>query len=315
MGPRQRLPPHARRARDARLLRPPQPDLHGRPLRRLPRRRARPGRRRRHADHAHDPHRPAVGAAADPEPRPREERVRRGRRVPAHRRAAEPAGRRPGPHPRAQRGGQRPPARRPPVRRRAWSGCPTTCGSPTSRWAPRPATLDYDLAISADPTTPPTITDTGVEVAEAQPVLPDGRGAPALADGRRRARRPDRRGGLPRPRGPPRRGRSRHEPPPLGDVPGPVARRRRRHHRHRLRGGGVRHRAGGARPRAGHRRGRHRPQPLRHRRPARHARAPRWSSSCATTTRSTTSSSSARPRCTAPTPPARSAATRRCPAR
>ena len=54
--------------------------------------------------------------------------------------------------------------------------------------------LDYDLAISADPTTPPTITDTGVEVAEAQPVLPDGRAAPALADGRRRTRRPDRRG-------------------------------------------------------------------------------------------------------------------------
>ena len=31
--------------------------------------------------------------------------------------------------------------------------------------------LDYDLAISADPATPPTITDTGVEVAEALPVL------------------------------------------------------------------------------------------------------------------------------------------------
>jgi hypothetical protein len=39
-------------------------------------------------------------------------------------------------------------------------------------------TLDYDLAISDDPTTPPTITDTGVEVAEAQPVLPDGRSVP-----------------------------------------------------------------------------------------------------------------------------------------
>ena len=32
--------------------------------------------------------------------------------------------------------------------------------------------------------TPPTITDTGVEVAETQPVLPDGRRAAALADGR-----------------------------------------------------------------------------------------------------------------------------------
>jgi hypothetical protein len=39
-------------------------------------------------------------------------------------------------------------------------------------------TLDYDLAISADPSTPPTITDTGVNVAEAHPVLPDGRGLP-----------------------------------------------------------------------------------------------------------------------------------------
>jgi hypothetical protein len=33
-------------------------------------------------------------------------------------------------------------------------------------------TLDYDLAISDDPSTPPTITDTGVEVSETQPVLP-----------------------------------------------------------------------------------------------------------------------------------------------
>ena len=38
--------------------------------------------------------------------------------------------------------------------------------------------LDYDLAISADPATPPTITDTGVDIAEVQPVLPDGEGLP-----------------------------------------------------------------------------------------------------------------------------------------
>jgi hypothetical protein len=38
--------------------------------------------------------------------------------------------------------------------------------------------LDYDLAISADPTTPPTITDTGVEVSEAQPVLASGGALP-----------------------------------------------------------------------------------------------------------------------------------------
>jgi hypothetical protein len=38
--------------------------------------------------------------------------------------------------------------------------------------------LDYDLAISDDPATPPTITDTGVEVSEASPVRPDGRSTP-----------------------------------------------------------------------------------------------------------------------------------------
>jgi hypothetical protein len=38
--------------------------------------------------------------------------------------------------------------------------------------------LDYDLAISDDPGTAPTIADTGVEVAEARPVLPDGRPLP-----------------------------------------------------------------------------------------------------------------------------------------
>ena len=217
VGARQRLPPHARRARDARLLRPPQPDLHGRPLRRLPRRRARPGRRRRHADHAHDPDRPAVGAAADPQPRPRGERVRRGRRVPAHRRAAEPAGRRPRPHPRPQR------------------GAPTTCCSSDLRsdvgmeWVPdemwftylqvgtEAGALDYDLAISADPTTPPTITDTGVEVSEAQPVLPDGGRSPLWPHRRRRAGRPDRGRRVPRPRRPRATAPSRHEAPPLGD--------------------------------------------------------------------------------------------------
>jgi hypothetical protein len=38
--------------------------------------------------------------------------------------------------------------------------------------------LDYDLAISADPTTPPTISDTGVELSEAHPVLPKARALP-----------------------------------------------------------------------------------------------------------------------------------------
>jgi hypothetical protein len=36
------------------------------------------------------------------------------------------------------------------------------------------ATLDYDLAISDDPTTPATITDTGVDASEVRPVRPDG---------------------------------------------------------------------------------------------------------------------------------------------
>ncbi len=36
------------------------------------------------------------------------------------------------------------------------------------------ATLDYDLAVSDDPSTPATITDTGVEAGQARPVRPDG---------------------------------------------------------------------------------------------------------------------------------------------
>ena len=48
---RQRLPAHARRPRGARLLRRPQPGVHGRQVRRLARRGPGPGRRRQHADH------------------------------------------------------------------------------------------------------------------------------------------------------------------------------------------------------------------------------------------------------------------------
>jgi hypothetical protein len=40
------------------------------------------------------------------------------------------------------------------------------------------ATLDYDLAVSDDPTTPATIADTGVAASEAEPVRPDGRPLP-----------------------------------------------------------------------------------------------------------------------------------------
>jgi hypothetical protein len=40
------------------------------------------------------------------------------------------------------------------------------------------ATLDYDLAISDDPTTPATIADTGVDASQARPVGPDGESVP-----------------------------------------------------------------------------------------------------------------------------------------
>ena len=56
VGDRPRVPAHARRARGARLLLAPLEDLHGRALRRRPRRVARPAVGRRHADHAHHPH-------------------------------------------------------------------------------------------------------------------------------------------------------------------------------------------------------------------------------------------------------------------
>ena len=72
VGRRSRLPAHAGRARDARLLLAPQPDLHGRALQRERARAARAEHRRRHADHADDPDARTVGAAAHPEPRSRQ---------------------------------------------------------------------------------------------------------------------------------------------------------------------------------------------------------------------------------------------------
>ena len=113
VGTRQRLPAHAGRPGGARLLRAPQPDLHGRPVRRRPRRRPRPDGRRRDPDHADDPHRCALGAPADPEPGPRGRGGRRGRRLPPHRRGAGPPGGRPRPEPRPERACRRPAARRP----------------------------------------------------------------------------------------------------------------------------------------------------------------------------------------------------------
>src|SRR2546422_1076406 len=83
--PPQRLPPAARRARGPRLLRQPQPDLPGRPLRCRRRPGARPADRRRDADPHHHPHAEPVGAAAHPRPGSPAQRTDPGRRLPAHR--------------------------------------------------------------------------------------------------------------------------------------------------------------------------------------------------------------------------------------
>ena len=61
----------ARRPRGARLLRRAQPGVHGRQVRRHAGGRARPGRRRQHADHGDDPHRRPVGADQHPPTRSR----------------------------------------------------------------------------------------------------------------------------------------------------------------------------------------------------------------------------------------------------
>ena len=87
---RPRLPAHARRARGARLLRAAQPDLHGRALRRQPRR-ATLGQstRRRHADHGDDPDATSRGCrCASSASVSTSAAGRRRRRVPAHRPAA-----------------------------------------------------------------------------------------------------------------------------------------------------------------------------------------------------------------------------------
>ena len=169
VGRRSRLPAHARRARDARLLRPAQPDLHGRALRRDARAAARAEHRRRHADHADDPGEGAVGAAAHPQPRSRQGRGRRRRRVPAHRRPAEAARGRYRAEPAAQRGRAGVAARRPAHRQGhglgaaqhvvhvpASSTCPpgssaTTSRSPTSRTRCRASSTPASRAAAARP--------------------------------------------------------------------------------------------------------------------------------------------------------------------
>ena len=131
LGARARVPAHARRAEGARLLLPAQQDLHGRSLRRRRAPGARPERGRRHADHAHHPHRRAVGAAADPRPRARQDAGRRRRRVPPHRRAARAARGRTRPRRSSAATRRRAACSTTCARTRAWSGCPTTCGSAT----------------------------------------------------------------------------------------------------------------------------------------------------------------------------------------
>ena len=85
VGHRARLPAAARCARGARLLRRSLADLHGRPLRRRRRRRARPGSRRRHAGAPDHPHRQPLGPAAHPGPGPDRGRDDPGRCLPADR--------------------------------------------------------------------------------------------------------------------------------------------------------------------------------------------------------------------------------------
>ena len=130
VGARERLLPHARRPRDARLLRRAQPDLHGRQVRR---RRAPPssgqGAGDGTPDHGTIPTRPARGcrcgsSASGSRPTSpceadvfllTDERARAARRRPRPRR-------------RAQRAGVEPPARRPPLRRRHGVGARRACG-------------------------------------------------------------------------------------------------------------------------------------------------------------------------------------------
>ena len=151
VGRRPRLPAHARRARGARLLRRPQPDLHGRALRRVARAAARAdaaATARRSCSRSRPTSRgcrcasSASGSTRDA--------GRRGRRVPAHRRPAEAARRRRGPEPRAQRAGVRARCSTTCAPTRAWGGCPTRCGSRTcGSTSRRPARLrPRDLATS-----------------------------------------------------------------------------------------------------------------------------------------------------------------------
>ena len=177
VGAGERLPALARRPRGARLLRPAQPGVHGRQVRRHAGGRARAGRRRQHADHGDDPHRRSVGAGAHPPARPGGLAAGRGRRVPAHRRRARAARRRPGSDARAQRGGVGPAPRRPPFRRRDEVGARGHVALlPPARRRRRGARLRPGRRRRGDDE--PSIKDAGVGPAAAVPVRPDGPGMP-----------------------------------------------------------------------------------------------------------------------------------------
>ena len=99
----------------------------------------RPAERRRHADHAHDPDRRAVGPDPHPGARPRQEPDRRRRRVHAHRRQAEAAGRRSRASVGAQRAGEREPLGGPALRQGHGVDSRLGCGSPTCECKRLPA--------------------------------------------------------------------------------------------------------------------------------------------------------------------------------
>ena len=140
VGAGERLPAVARRARGARLLRAAQPGVHGRQVRRHAGGRARPGRRRQHADHGDDPHRRPVGA--DAASSDSVWRTTSGSRPTS---SCSPTS-----VPELLAGGPGLTLERSEAaselssttsaRTSAWSGCPRTCGSPTSSSTPTPRT-------------------------------------------------------------------------------------------------------------------------------------------------------------------------------
>ena len=129
-------------------------------------------------DHAHHPHRRPVGAAADPQPRPRRLRAGGGRRVPPHRRRARPAGGWARPRPSSA------------ASRRTTSLLDDLRSDVGMEWVPEEMwftylavdaearDLDYDLAVSADGSTLPSLADTGVAAPEARPISAPGAGLP-----------------------------------------------------------------------------------------------------------------------------------------